>query len=228
MNKIFSAIVLLFCGISAYSQDKTPIEYGIEHSFNLTSLRGSGGPIEYVNRAEHYKLTGNRSTLDLGMFAIIHASELLAFQPELVYSSGGGHFQKETVVYHDLGAIRGVKDLSFKFEYLKLNLVANIKVGTGLYFQLGGYGSSTLSAKLSYPWYLLNTTGEDESILGDIESTDFGIIAGMGLSTKVVNIALRYNHGLVDVFQSGEYEELSLNNRALQLVFHWKLRSDLR
>ena len=228
MNRICIVVALLLVNISAYSQDKLPVEFGIEHSINLSSLKGNGGPVVYVNREEYYEFSGNRPTFDLGMFAIVHFSDLLAIQPELAYSGAGGYFERESVIFHDLGATRGREDLAFALDYLKLNVLANIKLGTGFYFQAGGYASSLLAAEISYPWFLSNTSGEDTSIFGDVESVDYGLVGGMGLSTKIVNISFRYNYGLVDLFQSGEFEALELNNSALQLVFHWKLRSDLR
>lgn len=226
------AITILLCDY-AKGQDESPaksaVEFGLQHSINFTHMLGDGGPIVYSNRVENYELIQSRVTFDLGMFATIHVSDKFAIQPEAVYTYMGGHFQKRTTYLHDLGAFEGTENESFAVDYLKAALSANIKFNDRIFFQLGGYGSSLLSAEKFYPWWETDVGNDQTRIsLSGIRKFDAGVMGGFGMSTHILNLTFRYNYGLLDVFESGEFEALDLSNGVFQFVLQWKLYSDLR
>lgn len=206
---------------------KTGVEFGFQHSLNFTHLYGEDGSIVYSNRIEDYDQLSNRLTLDLGLFAIIHVSERIAIQPEAVYSFMGGHFQKQTTHLHDLGAFESTVDESFAIDYIKGSLATNIKFNELFFIQMGAYGATKLSAERFYPNQRLFNDEERSSLTG-IRNIDAGLLGGFGLSTNVLNLTFRYQHGLMDVFERGELEDLNMRNGVFQFVLHWKIHSDLR
>lgn len=206
---------------------QTGIEFGLHHTINFTHLSGSGGPIEFSNRIEYYDPIRNRLTFDLGMFAIVHLSKNIALQPEVAYSYMGGHFQKTTTYLHDLGAFEGTENVSFAADYIKAVLAANFKFNERVFFQVGGYGSSLLSAEQFVPWWEADNNSGRTQLTG-IRSFDAGILGGFGLSTNVLNMTFRYNYGLMDVFESGDFSEFNMRNGVFQFVLQWKFYSDFK
>lgn len=230
--KLTCLIISCFLSEFTFGQDNEKpsgqgVEFGLQHSINFTHLNGEGGPIIYSNRVENYDQLRSRLAFDLGMFATIHLSEKFALQTEAMYSYMGGHFQKRTTYLHDLGAFEGTENESFAMDYIKAIVAGNIKFNERVFFQVGGYGASLLSSEIFYPWWEVDIDKSRTHLTG-IRSIDAGVIGGFGLSTKVLNITFRYNYGLLDVFESGDLEELNLQNGVLQFVFQWKLHSDFR
>lgn len=216
---------------SAYGQKndstKVGVEFGLHHSFNFTHLNGTGGPIIYSNRVENYELLRNRLTFDLGMFAIVHLSNHIALQAEAVYTYMGAHFQKNTTYLHDLGSIETAENESIAADYFKLALANNIKFNDRIFFQIGGYGSSLLSAEKFSPWWEIDHDKKRSQLTG-VRKFDAGVLGGFGLSTRILNITFRYNYGLLDVFEKGELEELNMKNGVFQFLLQWKLYSDYK
>ncbi|MGL1886577.1 MAG: PorT family protein [Reichenbachiella sp.] len=225
---IFTVLLSTHLQVWAQEESKTvQVEIGLEHSINFAQLLGSNQTIEYANRTVEYDQVSSRLTIDLGMFAIIHVSDLISIQPEFVYSMMGGHYVERTTVLHDLGAVKGDESISFSTDYLKFNLPINLKIHDMLYFQTGGYVSTLLSAETYTPWWHFDS-GVERTSISDMNNFDAGILAGFGISTGVVNLTFRYNYGLIDIFQSGDYEDLDLSNGLFQFVAHWKIYSDKR
>lgn len=233
-QKLTLTYLIIFCLIcsQAFAQDNEKpdgqgVEFGLQHSINFTHLSGTGGPIVYSNRVENYDQLRSRLTFDLGMFATIHLSEKFALQTEAMYSYMGGHFQKRTTYLHDLGAFEGVENESIAVDYIKAIVALNIKFNERVFFQAGGYGASLLSSEIFYPWWEVEIDKSRTHISG-VRNIDAGIVGGFGMSTKVLNMIFRYNYGMLDVFESGDLEELDLKNGVLQFVFQWKFYSDFR
>ncbi|MDW3208503.1 MAG: porin family protein [Reichenbachiella sp.] len=234
MDKSLKLLVLLapilWCEKALAQRDslrQTGVEFGLHNSINFTHLSGTGGPIVYSNRIEYYEPIRNRVTFDLGMFAVVHLSKSIALQPEVAYSYMGGHFQKTTTYLHDLGAFEGTENVSFAADYIKAALAANIKFNERVFFQVGGYGSSLLSAERFVPWWEVNTENDRTQLTG-VRGFDAGVLGGFGLSTNVVNMTFRYNYGLLDIFESGDFSEFNMRNGVFQFVLQWKFYSDLR
>ena len=230
-SKLIMLMAALLLSELLLAQDETDkknaVEFGFQHSLNFTHLNGEGGPINYSNRFENYEQLSNRLTFDLGLFAIIHLSKTIAIQPEAVYSFMGGHFQKNTTHLHDLGAFETSGKESFAIDYIKGSLSTNIKFNELVFLQVGGYGATKLSAEIFYPEPDLFDNREKASLTG-VRNFDAGILGGFGMSTNVLNLTFRYHHGLLDVFEQGDFEELDLQNGVFQFVLQWKIHSDLR
>ena len=231
-NKLFIVLAALFYCSTAFSQDEskpktsnTAVEFGLQHSINFTHLIGDSGPVQFTNRTEELIPLKNRTTFDLGMFAIMHVSKTFSIQPEVVYTFMGAHFQKETIFYHDVGTFSGTENISYALDYIKGTLAVNLKFNEKVFLQVGGYAASLLSAEEFYPWWGPDLDKQRTS-LTNVNNFDGGILGGFGFSTKIVNLTFRYNYGLTDVFKKNE--DIDLSNGVLQFVVQWKFFSDYR
>lgn len=203
---------------------KGGFEYGLQHSINFTSLVGDYPIKESVNSIEEMKPVGARFTFDIGMFGNYYVAEKMSIQFEFNLSYMGAHTQTTRTIYQDLGIFKDTKSESFAFHYIKIPLTLNYNLTDNLYIQGGGYFSSLLSAK-KFDYYY---GPFDRTKLDYIAPIDLGIIGGIGFNTKIVRISMRYNFGLVDVFNDPEYPNTDLRNSVFQIVGHWLIYSDVR
>ena len=124
----------------------------------------------------------------IGTLAAIEFAHFYTLQPEITYSRQGGK-----------SGINGVNDLDI--DYLVLSLVnkftpvkgigAHILFGSGINFRLNDNFSSTYAG---------------------IEDLDFNFFTGLGYDfNSGISLELRYNIGLIDVFNDRDYFESNFN-----------------
>jgi hypothetical protein len=135
----------------------------------------------------------------------------LSVQPEILYTRMGGRYAE------------GANSLEFRFDYvqvpvlLKLNIIPAGPIRPFIYG--GAYGG-----------YLVKATGVmvegGETTSADIRDTyqefDYGVLGGVGLTFKLVGIALtvegRYNYGLQNLYLEPAEGEFMRNTSMVGLV----------
>jgi hypothetical protein len=142
-----------------------------------------------------------------------------AFQPELAYSMKGAKASGD-------GATATIK-----LSYLEMPLLLRFDIptdgGVRPFLQAGPALALKLSCDLEGTDGTVTISSSCGKVTGDFESedaktVDVGAMLGGGLAFKQMNhvltIGVRYNFGLVDVFQNG-----GLKNRVLSIVgtFEW-------
>ena len=239
MNKHNIIAILFFLGISSVgfsqfeageaSNSSSPskyrtgaFEYGLQNSFNFTSLVGQYPSTESNSRDITVTPVGTRFTFDFGMFGNYYVTEKVSVQFELNLSYMGAHTQTTQINYHDLGMYETTTSKSYALRYIKIPVTANYLISDNFYVQFGGYFSSLLSAKtFNYNYGIFDRTRIDANPI------DAGIIGGVGFDTKIVRLSMRYSYGFMNV-RPEDVDDMNVKNSVFQIVAHWKIYSDVR
>ncbi|MBF9142399.1 porin family protein [Hymenobacter properus] len=134
-----------------------------------------------------------------GVFANIGLSNMVAFQPELLYSQKGSK-------------VANVTDYRTRFSYLDVPLAFHLNAD-GLFFEAGPQVGFLLAAK-----------AETGNVAVDVKdatnSVDFGYLAGLGYQRKTgLGIGLRYNGGVTNLPKAVTVGNTTVQNRLRNSVF---------
>jgi hypothetical protein len=145
--------------------------------------------------------TSSRTAITVGGFATIPINPRFAFQPELLYSEQGAKAVDE------LGSAG-----TFKINYVIVPLLANIGLSGGpnrVSLLVGPQVGFRTSAKAK---------AEDSEIDldEDIESTDFGLVAGIAANISNFVVDARYTHGLSNM-NAHDDEDQKIKNRVFTI-----------
>jgi hypothetical protein len=134
-----------------------------------------------------------------GVFANIGLSNMVAFQPELLYSQKGAKLANAT-------------DFRTRFSYLDVPLAFHVNAD-GLFFEAGPQVGFLLAAK--------SEAGNAAVDVKDAtNSVDFGYLAGLGYQRKTgLGIGLRYNGGFTNVPKALTVGNVTVQNRLRNSVF---------
>lgn len=171
MKKVFLSLALV-AGISATASAQAT--FGVKAGVVAADVTG-----------DDVSDTENRFGFQVGGAANIAFSDLISFQPELLYSQKG--FQ--------------IKDFATTtFHYIDLPLLLNVNAG-GLFFE-GGPQLGYLAGQ---------TTKFESSAIPDVTDTeglrklDIGYIAGLGYKLESgLSVGIRYNGGITSLDDEGD------------------------
>ena len=181
INKI-TIVSLLFFFISSVStaqEGKYRARAGIKGGVNFANLN--------VQDASFKSLTG----LNLGLFAKLPVTRMVAIQPELYYTGKGSD-----VTYNSLfvdGTAR------FTLNYLEMPVLAVINVNDFFNFHVGPYASYLLNGKVKNQANVKLFDFEKNINTDDYNRWDAGVAVGVGIDIKAISIGARYNLGLTKV-----------------------------
>ncbi|WP_276499804.1 porin family protein [Pontibacter litorisediminis] len=123
--------------------------------------------------------------------------EFFSVQPELLYSNKGFKYE-DTEIQLPTGTFR--REGNMNYNYLELPVLARIKAGP-IYFEAGPQASYLLSVNNNIKEYINNdrqssaTTEIDKSDMKDFE---FGYAAGIGITSGILSVGVRYNGSVTD------------------------------
>jgi hypothetical protein len=133
-----------------------------------------------------------------GAFFTLKFNDLLAIQPEILYSQKG---PKWDAPLYDVAL-----DGTVKLDYLEIPVLIKILIPVGANARIrpnlfaGPYMGFKMSARLKYTW---GSTSEDRTI-DQIKSTDFGYVFGGGLDFVVgkgkITLDVRYGMSFSTIF----------------------------
>lgn len=180
---LFSAIFLFGASQQASAQTNENARAGIKGGLNASNL--------YINDVDDENA---RIGFHVGLYGQIAASETVALQVELLYSTKGSNN------YYSDGNFE--QDVKYNLNYLELPVLAVFKLGEAVEFHLGGYASYLLNAKISSEGDLSNSV--DDVDKDYLKSYDLGLSGGVGINLGAMQIGARYNYGLVEIQDSSE------------------------
>jgi len=132
-----------------------------------------------------------RYGLNIGLYGQVLATETMALQLELLYSTKGAKAEYR-------GAFS--QDVTFNLNYLDLPVMAVFKLGESAEIHLGAYGAYLLNANITYAGDAINAVDElDED---QLQSFDAGLVAGFGMNFGAAQVGARYNYGLSKIAKS--------------------------
>lgn len=187
------AILLLMGTWEAKAQSNNPgPKFGIKGGLNLSQF--------YVNQpnAEDENM---KTGVHFGVFGKVPIADMLALQPEVLYSNVGS---KITYGGSDLESLLGIEpgEVRFNLNYVQVPVALAVNVGP-LNIHAGPYLSYLVSANIKD----LNTSDLSSSNIAQLETDDFnrldyGLVGGIGFDVQNVTIGVRYNYGLREVGKS--------------------------
>ncbi|MFC7357352.1 porin family protein [Jejudonia soesokkakensis] len=188
MRKLFllSIFIVLGC-ITSQAQ----ISFGAKAGVNFASLQGDDADdIE------------GQTTINIGGIANIGITELLAVQPELVYSRQG--FKSDE------------NDITVFLDYLTIPVMADFTIAEGLSLQGGPQVGININSIIK------DDETENEEDLDNVEGLDLGM--GIGAQYRLpmgLFFQARYVAGLNNVFEDIEGESVDAKNSVISVSIGW-------
>jgi len=134
-------------------------------------------------------------------------SDFFSIQPELLYSNKGFKYE-DTEFQLPIGGGTFRREGNMNYNYLELPVLARIKAGP-IYFEAGPQASYLLSVNNNIKEFVNNertssaTTEIDKDNMKDFE---FGYAAGIGITSGMLSIGVRYNGSITDFMNKSSTE----------------------
>ncbi|WP_242920803.1 porin family protein [Pontibacter liquoris] len=199
---MFSFVLATFTAAQAQSG------FGVRAGANLSNLSGDlKNENQFDNKIGfHGGITYNFGIVD----------DFFGIQPELLYSQKG--FKNSDEEFEALGQ-KYRREGKVNYNYLDLPVLAHIKAGP-IYFEGGPQASYLLSVNNTTKTYLndeLQNTNVDSKSTDGLKKFELGYAAGVGFTTGVVSLGVRYNGAFSDFVEKdvdyGSYGEDLQNAR---------------
>jgi hypothetical protein len=198
------ASILFLSSMTLHAQSNNPgPKIGIKGGFNLSQFFIDQPQVEDEN---------SKLGLHFGIFSKVPLTNLIAFQPELLYTNTGSKVSYGgTNLENALGISEG--QVRFNLNYIQLPLALAVNLGP-LNIHAGPYFSYLLSANVK------NLRSSDLANPSTIEldkdnfnSLDFGLLGGIGFDVQNVTIGVRYNYGLREIGKEGIAKTITNGSR---------------
>ncbi|ARS36593.1 porin family protein [Pontibacter actiniarum] len=195
MKKLFLSFAF---ALAAFGAAQAQSGLGIRAGANLSNLSGDlKDESRYENKIGfHAGLTYN----------IPVVGEFFSIQPELLYSNKGFKYEDTEITLPLGGDFR--REGNMNYNYLELPVLARIKAGP-LYFEGGPQASYLLSVNNNIKEYMNGertssaTTNLDKD---DMKEFEVGYAAGVGITSGMLSIGLRYNGSFTDIVDKSSNE----------------------
>ena len=183
MKKLIFSIYILgmfMAFIPCQAQEAKPLEMGIKGGVNISSL--------YTKDASKSDIIPG---FNIGFFAKVPVTTLIAFQPELSLSTKGA-----TISYNNL-FVDGTAN--FNLTYLEMPLLCVVNVTQRVNFQFGPYLAYLLDGKVTNKSNVNLFNFEQNMNVNNYNRVDAGIVLGAGIDIDAITMGARYNLGLTKV-----------------------------
>jgi hypothetical protein len=156
------------------------------------------------------------TSFNAGMFATFNVAGLLAIQPELLYTVKG--YKVSYAVLDEIGPIPfGSGNVTGKISYLEIPILFKLNTSSLSIIRPNIFAGPEVAFKLSSK--AVSGSPSSEQDLQNINSTDFGIIIGMGININLpittLMIDIRYDIGMRVLHSSTNPPDIK--NRVLTL-----------
>jgi hypothetical protein len=182
------AVLAIGAGAAAARADDPSVAFGIRGGLNLAKFHGDDASFDEVEPK-------NRTGFCGGAFVAIPLGQRFLIQPEALYAQKGARYEEA-----------GEK-LTLKFDYLEVPLLFKVRFGSGN-AKPGIFAGPAVAFKIKSR---LESDGEGEDA-EDVKSTDFGIVAGLGLDLAAGGgsfvIDARYTWGLTTLDDSSDASDV--------------------
>lgn len=220
MKKLSVFTLALVAGLAVSAQNspqlRTPMavetRFGVKAGVNMAKFEVGKDDFSPASLAPD--ATSNTS-FNAGVFVNIPMSDVIRFQPELLYSGQGSKLS---------GTVLGTNyQQTANLRYLTLPLMFQAQTSSGFFVELGPQFGYLLSAKTQNDAAGAN---DDKTDIKDyLDKFDFAVNGGIGYMTRIgLGINARYVYGLTNVLDvknnnSGStfYTSGELKNRVIQV-----------
>ena len=207
MKKIFYVFALSFFAVTAANAQAS---FGVKAGVNLAKISGNDFADE----------TDRKLGVVFGGYGRVGLTDLLYFQPELLFSSQG---YKTEFTYTDFDpttfeTFEVTEELKLKTTYLNVPLMVGANFD-GFNVQVGPQLGLLLSAKSESD---VNGNSEEEDVKDELKSIDLGLNIGVGYELESgLNFGARYGIGLSDIAEDNEGD--AVKNSVLQFTIGYTL-----
>jgi len=169
------------------------IQFGVKAGLNLSNLSLSPKSSEAS--------FSFKPDFNAGGLVFIPISEMLALQPEVMYSGQGAKVKS------------GSESGTYNFGYINIPVLLKYHHESGFFAELGPQVGFNISAKAK-------ADGQSQDLKDEIKSTDFSGVFGLGyLSSINLGIDARYNLGFANIVKNSS--DTKLKNGVIQVsVFY--------
>ena len=184
-------VLALVAGLASTAQaQRSNVSLGLKAGGTLSNLVGAD--------ADSYK---NLFGFHAGIFANLGITDMVAFQPELLYSQKGAK-----------QPIPNEEDVTRRFHYVDVPLAFHVNAD-GLFFEAGPQVGFLVAAQSKF-----RSTSTD--IKDNYNTVDFGYLAGLGYQRKAgLGVGLRYNGAFTNVRKEITIANVSFQDRARNSAF---------
>lgn len=184
-------VLALVAGLASTAQaQRSNVSLGLKAGGTLSNLVGAD--------ADGYK---NLFGFHAGIFANLGITDMVAFQPELLYSQKGAK-----------QPIPNEEDVTRRFHYVDVPLAFHVNAD-GLFFEAGPQVGFLVAAQSKF-----RSTSTD--IKDNYNTVDFGYLSGLGYQRKEgLGIGLRYNGAFINVRKEITIANVSFQDRARNSAF---------
>ncbi len=193
ITAILTTILIFFSFNQAEAQDQD-MRFGAKAGISLYNIKTSvsGGGFSADNTSDM------RLGFAVGAYAIIPVHEMFSFQPELMFIQKGGKDSEDGDDFFEGG------DTELILNYIDIPLLVrfNIPVDAPVapYLTAGPVVGIFLSGTEKF-------NGDSESIEDGINTLNFGLSFGGGVSLNQLHFDLRYEFGLSNIFDDDEDDD---------------------
>jgi hypothetical protein len=185
--------------------------WGVKGALTISAQPGSG-----LDNSTGYALSSeNKMGFSLGAFLGFDLTSRLRLQPEIIFTRKGS----KKILSSNLNPLVNAK-ANYTLDYLEIPLLLKAYLGMnrepiGFYLGFGSYIAFLINDK-----YTLKA-GQDEIAIDDLQglkSTDYGIIAAIGLDISGADVDFGFNYRLsmglaeLELFVAPQFPDLSVRN----------------
>ena len=196
MKKITTLIILIgaLAAIPAFSQDQNVTRFGVKGGVNFSNFR-----------VDEIADNNIKAGLNLGLFFKMPVSDVVAIQPEILYSSKGSKLEYDN-------ALQGKGEYRFNMNYLQLPILGVFSLGQAFNVHIGPYFSYLANTNIKNMDKDFNIQGVQDLNEKAFNRFDYGIAAGLGFDMQGFVVGARYSYGLNEVGDSGKLSGQLLSN----------------
>lgn len=190
--------------------------------FNLSFAQGEKGVLFGINVANLHgddvsDQADARTAYAIGFYSTIPMNDMLSIRPELFYSMKGSSSKSS---YDDNG-YKETMESTIKLNYVEVPVLAVINLASLIEVFGGAYVAYYLNGETETKWTTEYNGVKDSGTnthkikSDDIESLDYGIVAGAAVRLGMFRVGARYSVGMATLDKDGEAD---VKNGMIQLL----------
>ena len=182
--------MLLVSGVFYSAAAQSPVSFGLKGGFNISNLSG-----------DEFEDFDTRIGLMIGAVLDINLPMLpIGIESGIYYTQKGVSYSESEDFFGEIVDING----KIKLDYIEVPVLAKISLGPpgplSPHLLAGPYVGFNLNAEFEFS---ANGESDSEDISNEINSTDFGLLVGVGVDFNLgltkLNVQARYTYGLNDI-----------------------------
>jgi len=169
-------LILSITSITGQTSDQNNLRFGVKGGLNVSNMFTK-------DVQDNNTLMGFHA----GLFLKIPITSVLAFQPELLYTTKGSELTYNSFISGKA---------SFSLSYIEIPLLAVINLTENFNIHGGIYLASLTSVKITNKSSVDLFNFESDLKKSDFEMYDYGFVAGAGLDLNKFSLGIRYEYGM--------------------------------